>query len=142
MTKEADTTTASRIARLRRGKGYSQQDIARFLEIPRSSVTQMELGKRNISLKELRKLSKVLGFSIDQLLSEDFEVEFEAETENNKSLPKQERISIPKMQTDKFKHILLYILERCAGKPNVGETVLYKLLYFSDFNYYEFMKSI
>ena len=33
--------------------------------------------------------------------------------------------------------MLLYILERCAGKPNVGETVLYKLLYFSDFNYYE-----
>jgi len=33
--------------------------------------------------------------------------------------------------------VLLYILERCAGKPNVGETVLYKLLYFSDFNYYE-----
>lgn len=32
---------------------------------------------------------------------------------------------------------MLYILERCAGKPNVGETVLYKLLYFSDFNYYE-----
>ena len=33
--------------------------------------------------------------------------------------------------------MLLYILERCAGKPNVSETVLYKLLYFSDFNYYE-----
>ena len=33
--------------------------------------------------------------------------------------------------------MLLYILEKCAGKPNVGETVLYKLLYFSDFNYYE-----
>jgi uncharacterized phage-associated protein len=32
---------------------------------------------------------------------------------------------------------LLYILEKCAGKPNIGETVLYKLLYFSDFNYYE-----
>jgi uncharacterized phage-associated protein len=28
-------------------------------------------------------------------------------------------------------------MERCAGKPNVGETVLYKLLYFCDFNYYE-----
>jgi len=36
-----------------------------------------------------------------------------------------------------MKNVLLYILERCAGKPNVGETVLYKLLYFSDFNYYE-----
>ncbi|MDZ7740961.1 MAG: DUF4065 domain-containing protein [Bacteroidota bacterium] len=131
------TVTGARIAQLRKQKGYSQQDIARFLEIPRTSVTQMELGKRNISLKELSKLSEVLGFSIDQLLSEDFEVEFKAETETHKSSPKQERISIPKMQTGKFKNILLYILERSAGKPNVGETVLYKLLYFSDFNYYE-----
>ncbi len=34
-------------------------------------------------------------------------------------------------------NVFLYMLGRCAGKPNVGETVLYKLLYFSDFNYYE-----
>ena len=44
---------------------------------------------------------------------------------------------MPTLQVDKFKNVLLYILERCAGKPNVGETVLYKLLYFADFNYYE-----
>jgi uncharacterized phage-associated protein len=48
-----------------------------------------------------------------------------------------ERISVPHLQVDKFKNVLLYLLERCAGKPNVGETVLYKLLYFIDFNYYE-----
>ena len=48
-----------------------------------------------------------------------------------------ERTSVPILQIDKFKNVLLYILERCAGKPNVGETVLYKLLYFADFNYYE-----
>src|ERR1051325_3696871 len=47
------------------------------------------------------------------------------------------RISVPHIKVDKFKNVLLYILERCAGKPNVGETVLYKLLYFADFNYYE-----
>ena len=47
------------------------------------------------------------------------------------------RISVPKLNMDKFKNILLYILEQCAGKPNVGETVLYKLLYFCDFNFYE-----
>ena len=41
------------------------------------------------------------------------------------------------IQAGKIQNILLYLLERCAGKPNVGETVLYKLLYFSDFNYYE-----
>jgi len=33
--------------------------------------------------------------------------------------------------------VLLYILEKCGARPNVGETVLYKLLYFTDFNYYE-----
>src|SRR5690606_30499476 len=48
-----------------------------------------------------------------------------------------ERIAVPNLKVDKFKNVLLYILEKCAGKPNVGETVLNKLLYFSDFNYYE-----
>ena len=28
-------------------------------------------------------------------------------------------------------------LGKVGAKPNVGETVLYKLLYFIDFNYYE-----
>src|SRR5665811_2454349 len=49
----------------------------------------------------------------------------------------RDRISVPHIKLSIFKNVLLYILERCAGKPNVGETVLYKLLYFSDFNYYE-----
>jgi hypothetical protein len=48
-----------------------------------------------------------------------------------------ERISTPTLQVEKFKNVLLYILERCAGKPNVGEKVLGMLLYFLDFNYYE-----
>ena len=37
----------------------------------------------------------------------------------------------------KFKEVLLYILSKVGSKPNVGETVLYKLLYFIDFDYYE-----
>ncbi len=48
-----------------------------------------------------------------------------------------ERISTPTLRVEKFKNVLLYILERCAGKPNVGEKVLGMLLYFSDFNNYE-----
>ena len=32
---------------------------------------------------------------------------------------------------------MLYILKKIGGKPNVGQTVLYKLLYFIDFDYYE-----
>lgn len=48
-----------------------------------------------------------------------------------------ERISTPTLRIEKFKNVVLYILERCAGKPNVGEQVLGMLLYFSDFNNYE-----
>ena len=60
-----------------------------------------------------------------------------AERMEAKSAKLEERISIPKWQVNKLKNILLYILERCAGKPNFGETVLYKLLYFWGFNYNE-----
>jgi uncharacterized phage-associated protein len=68
------------------------------------------------------------SFSVSQ------DVEGKPEAKSKKS---DERISFPTLQVNKFKNVLLYILERCAGKPNVGETVLYKLLYFLDFNYYE-----
>lgn len=38
---------------------------------------------------------------------------------------------------DKFKQVVLYVLNEVGEKPNVGETVLHKLLYFIDFDYYE-----
>lgn len=47
------------------------------------------------------------------------------------------RISVPQKNFEKFRATLMYILEEVGGKPNIGETVLYKLLYFCDFNYYE-----
>jgi len=47
------------------------------------------------------------------------------------------RIDIPIKNINKFKQVLLYILGQVGAKPNVGQTVLYKLLYFIDFDYYE-----
>jgi len=38
---------------------------------------------------------------------------------------------------EKFKQVLLYVLDKVGEKKNVGETVLHKLLYFIDFDYYE-----
>ena len=86
----------------------------------------------------MQRLSLVLGFSLDDFMSTNFFVKPDFETANESKATKIiERISVPTLQISKFKNVLLYIFERCAGKPNVGETVLYKLLYFSDFNYYE-----
>lgn len=127
-----------RIINLRLKKGFSQDDLAKSIGISRPSLTQIELGNRGISFSEMQKLSVVLSFSLDDFVSRDFynkqHLELPDEVEENIA---EERISVPTLNIKKFKNILLYILERCSGKPNVGETVLYKLLYFSDFNYYE-----
>ncbi|MBK9731135.1 MAG: DUF4065 domain-containing protein [Chitinophagaceae bacterium] len=127
-----------RITELRKVKGLSQEDLAKSIKISRPSLAQIELGNRTVDVLEFQKLSMVLGFSLDDFVSKDFfanqDLEGKAETKSKKT---DERISVPSLQVSKFKNVLLYILERCAGKPNVGETVLYKLLYFSDFNYYE-----
>ena len=37
----------------------------------------------------------------------------------------------------KFKQVLHYIIDRTSSFDNVGKKVLYKMLYFNDFNYYE-----
>jgi transcriptional regulator with XRE-family HTH domain len=126
-----------RISELRKSKGYSQDELAKLLEMSRPSLTQIELGNRNLSVIELKKIADNLSVSIDKLLSKDFQIETINIPSNDDNFKEELRISIPKLKVDKFKDILLYILEKCAGKPNVGETLLYKLLYFSDFNYYE-----
>jgi transcriptional regulator with XRE-family HTH domain len=127
-----------RIAELRKRKGLSQEELAKCVEMSRSSLTQIELGNRNLDVLELQKLSRVLEFSLDYFLSSDFIAGEELlMVEDGSAVEVEERIAVPTLQVSKFKNVLLYILERCAGKPNVGETVLYKLLYFSDFNYYE-----
>ncbi len=127
-----------RIAELRKLKGLSQEDLAKSVKISRPSLAQIELGNRSIDILELQNLAQVLVFSLDDFMSKDFTARQDVTVKKEKKSKKEvERISVPTLQVNKFKNVLLYILERCAGKPNVGETVLYKLLYFSDFNYYE-----
>jgi len=126
-----------RISELRKSKGFSQFDLAKMLDISRPSLTQIELGKRNLTAIEIKKIADILFISLDKLLSSNYSLSELMIDEETITKETQLRISIPKLNANKFKDILLYILEKCAGKPNVGETLLYKLLYFSDFNYYE-----
>jgi len=41
------------------------------------------------------------------------------------------------MNRGKYKTILHYIIKECGSRPNFGKTVLWKLLYFVDFDFYE-----
>lgn len=53
--------------------------------------------------------------------------------------PDSEIYKPPAMKVDmeKLAQVLLYVLHQTSGKQNVGETVLNKLLYFIDFDFYE-----
>lgn len=127
-----------RISNLRKYRGFSQEELAEKMGLNRSSLALIETGKRRVSAEEILAFSKHLEFSIDSFLSDRFNLQDERlHLVKKKKVKPEERISVPKLNLEKFRQVLLYILERCAGKPNVGETVLYKLLYFIEFNFYE-----
>ena len=127
-----------RITKLRKIKGLSQENLAKSIKISRPSLAQIELGNRCVDVLELHRLSMVLGFSLDDFMTKDFLLNQDIDgVKEEKIKISDERNSVPVLNMNKLKNVLLYILEYCAGKPNVGETVLYKLLYFCDFNHYE-----
>lgn len=41
------------------------------------------------------------------------------------------------LNLEKYKQVLHYIIDLAGGQRNIGKTVLYKILYFCDFNFYE-----
>jgi len=128
------------IQQLRKKRNLTQEFLASELGISRPTYAQIEQGKRDLTITEAEKLASIFGISF-----EDFrrgkDSSITAEIKKNKIKPKIEeqkiRISIPQKNLKKFKEVLLYVLTKVGGKPNIGETVLYKLLYFIDFDFYE-----
>jgi len=64
-----------RIVKIRKLKGLSQEDMANFMQINRSSFAQIETGNRNISAIELKKIADYLGYPIERLLAKKFNIE-------------------------------------------------------------------
>jgi transcriptional regulator with XRE-family HTH domain len=130
---------SQKIKSIRERLGFSQEALAEKLGINRVAVSQIENSERKISAEEIAKLSKVFQIPTDILLdlSTDIEVVLEKAQEKKSQKKTGIRISVPQKNLDKFKEVLLYVLSKVGSKPNVGESVLYKLLYFIDFNYYE-----
>ena len=129
----------AKIKRIRERKDLSQESLAKLLKISRVSLSQIENGERKISAEEIAMFSKIFNIASDVLL--DLEKDIEVVLEKKKQEPvkaKQElRINVPQKNLEEFKEVLLYVLNKVGSKPNVGESVLYKLLYFIDFNFYE-----
>ncbi len=63
--------TNERIKNLRTQLHLSQDYVAKYLGVSRSTFTQMENGNRRILAEELSKLSALFGVSTDDLLNKE-----------------------------------------------------------------------
>lgn len=126
----------------RKKRNLTQEYLASELGVSRPTYVQIEQGARELTISEAEKLARIFDISLEGLLQEK-EASITVNIEKNKQqLPVESpdddiRINVPQKNLEKFKEVLLYVLSKVGGKPNVGETVLYKLLYFIDFDYYE-----
>jgi len=117
-----------KIKLLRQGIGISQAELAKKMGFSRGTITHIESGKRDLEVLELIKFSEI--FNVDS-------ASFLRDEEPAKEISQKRKNIKFALSEEKLKNVILFILEKCGGKPNVGETVLYKLLYFCDFDSFE-----
>lgn len=134
---------------LRQGANLTQAAVAKKLGVARTTYTAIENGQGELSLSEIRKLAELYqippGDIVEGRISDN-------EGTYNANMVREEALdfyysgrepdeiaheAIPALNPAKLRNVLLYITEKAGAKPNMGETVLYKLLYFIDFDFYE-----
>ena len=129
-----------KIKALREENNFSQSYIARELRMSRPTYMQIEKGEREITIMEAKKLAAIFSISFEDFLAgkkSQYKVTIEQQKKKICEKPSDIQIRVTRKNLEKFKQVLLYILGKVGSKPNVGETVLHKLLYFIDFDYYE-----
>jgi len=128
---------------LRQKQDLSLEKLAEMIGVSRQHLAKVEQGEAELKLSQARKCAEIFGISIDDIsagkLPESTKL---LETKESTQAPDTERdprpqITVRPENVQKFKEVLLYILEKVGALPNVGKTVLFKLLYFIDFDYYE-----
>lgn len=70
LTKEVtvDEFVGSKIRDLRQAKGMEQEEFSKLLDLGRSSVSNIELGRQKLILKHLERVCEVLGCKSSDIL--------------------------------------------------------------------------
>ena len=125
---------------LRNNQGISQAFVAEKIGVSRASYIEIEKGVKELTLSQAHTIAEIFNVTLSELIAgkkiSDVIVSIKKDTVEKKE-NQEIRIDVPQKNLKKFKEVLLYVLEKVGSKSNVGMTVLYKLLYFIDFDYYE-----
>ena len=127
------------IKALRQERGLSQNIVADKLDISRQTLIKYESGALTFSIDIAQKLAVLFQVPVDNIVNNTAPAKYHYNVvpQKEKKEASDFRISIPQNNIDKFKEVFIYVLNKVGAKANVGQTVLYKLLYFIDFDYYE-----
>lgn len=127
------------LLKLRRHFGYSQGYLAKQIGVSRPTYIQVEKGERELTVSEARKLATLFDMDLIDFLDGKLISEPKVVLRKQKKSRRRQdlKIKVPADKVQKFKEVLLYILGKVGAQPNIGETTLYKLLYFIDFDYFE-----
>lgn len=128
------------ILKLRRQFGYSQEYLARQIGVSRPTFIQIEKNQRELTVSEAGKMAGIFNMTLMDFLEGKMKTESKPKVVLKKPTQKPRkdfRIEVSSDKVAKFKETLLYILTKIGAQPNIGETAIYKLLYFIDFDYYE-----
>ena len=113
---------ANNIVALRKQRAFSQEQLARLAEIPRSTLTHIESGSGNPSLQNLVKISAALQVGLEELLSRPRN---ECELRELAQIPvikrSQGRVRVFKLLPDKVKGLDVDRMEIDAGAVMGGQ---------------------
>ena len=95
---------------LRKNKGYSQAEVAKYLEITTAAYQNYEAGRREMNYKNIRKLADFYNVTTDYLLARE---------------PKKEIDPIELLPVDEWKKALLrlYIAMDSESRPEMIEII-------------------
>ncbi len=124
---------------LRNNQGISQAFVAEKIGVSRASYIEIEKGAKELTLSQANRIAEIFNISLEELISGKTmsNIKVSIQDKQEKKEKQEIRIDVPQKNLKKFKEVLLYVLGKVGSKSNVGMTVLYKLLYFIDFDYYE-----
>lgn len=118
-----ENTIGKRIAALRREKGLKQEDLARALDVSSQAVSKWENDQSCPDISLLPKLAKLLGVSVDALLSgeeEKKETVFVPEAERKDIKDMMFRVMIDSSDGDKVRISVPVALVQIAAETGMN----------------------
>jgi DNA-binding XRE family transcriptional regulator/uncharacterized phage-associated protein len=118
---------SNNIEKARSMRGFSQEQMARALDISRPTYVNIETGKKELTISQAKTLASVLNIGLDDILgTTDGTMVF----------------SDANTATEKYKQIILNALKSGADRDGkITKTKLAKLVYLADFIWYYFNSS-